>query len=493
VYRYEYNTGFYVQDDFKISQRLTLQYGLRYENSTIPQDKTGAYFTFDPATGSIVVPGDRGLQLVHPAFPKNINVITAAEAGFPSHLLKGNSGRFSPRLGFAYRPWSDARTVIRAGYGHFAIYSYGLNSGGPFALTETFVNQIAVGVPLLTLTNPFPGLGAPPAQSVSAIAAGLRDAAFDQWNISFEREVGFPTALRLSYIGSKSTFLPYSRQINRPPASTIPYAAARNPYPAFQSVTFTDNGGNATYHGLQIQATRRFRSGFSLDAALTYHKELTDTFNEGSYWDSALNNPFDRSADKGPASALPMPFEFNMNLLYKLPFGRGRRFLGRAPAVITHVVGGWDASAYFGAYSGRWWSAAYSGRDISNTNTFSGRPDRVCDGNLPSGQRTNGQWFDTSCFVVPPSGAGRFGNAGTNTIQGPSAWFYNMGVYKNFPIRERGNFQVGMSSVNLLNHPVWDLPRTDITASNVGTLAMQPSLMNFPNQRIIKLEGKLEF
>jgi len=87
----------------------------------------------------------------------------------------------------------------------------------------------------------------------------------------------------------------------------------------------------------------------------------------------------------------------------------------------------------------------------------------------------------------------RFGNAGVNTIQGPSAWFYDMGIYKNFPIRDRLNIRVGMTTINLLNHPVWDLPQTDISGSNVGTLASIPSLLNYPNKRIIKFQGRIEF
>lgn len=496
VYQYDYSTGFYFQDDFKLSPRITLNYGLRYDRSTVPKDKTGAYFTFGPNTGNIVVPSQNALQLVNPAFPSTIKIVTASQVGYPENLLKGNSGRLSPRLGLVFRPFNNATTVIRAGYGHFALYQYGLNTGGPFALTETFVNRITNGVPLVTLSNPFPSVGAPPAQSSSGINPNLRDISFQQWNLSMEREIGFSTALRLSYIGSKSTHLPYTREINRLPAGTVPYSPLRNPYPAFQSVTYTENGGNATYHGLQLQATRRFTQGLSVDAGFTYHKELTDAHNDGGYFQDQTfgsSDPFNRSRDKGLASGLPMPFQVSLNSLYELPFGHGRQFLRNTSGIINHILGGWDVSGYLASYSGRWWTAAYSGRDISNTNNFSGRPDRICDGNLSSSQRTSTRWFDNACYSVPPAGTGRFGNAGVNTIQGPGAWFFNMGTYKHFPIRENLTFRLGMAVINLLNHPVWDQPRTNISGSNVGTLGIIPSLMNFPNQRIIKLEAKLVF
>jgi len=136
-------------------------------------DKTGAYFNFDPATGNIVAPDDRALPLVSPAFPSAIKIVTASQTGFPTHFLKGNSGRLSPRIGIAYRPFNNASTVIRASFGDFSIYSFRLNTGGPFALTENFVNQMTNGVPLLTLSNPFPKVGAPPAQSSTGINPNL--------------------------------------------------------------------------------------------------------------------------------------------------------------------------------------------------------------------------------------------------------------------------------------------------------------------------------
>jgi hypothetical protein len=456
-------------------------------------DRSGAYFNFDPQTGSIVVPDQHALALVSPAFPSTIKIVTAKQAGYPDHLLAGNWGRLSPRLGVAFRPFNNATTVIRAGYGHFAVYSYDLNTGGPFALTETFTNQIVGSVPSITLSNPFPSVGAPPAQSSTGINVNLRDTAFDQWNLTVERQIGLRTALRLSYIGSKSTYLPYSREIDRPRASTTPYSPSRNPYPALQSVTYTDNGGSATYHGLQFQAQHPFANGLLVDAAFTYHKELTDTHTEGSYFDTGLNDPYNHSAEKGPATGLPMPFEFSMNYLYQLPIGQGRRFLSQTPVILDKVLGGWDVSGYLAAYSGRWWTPTYSGRDISNTNSFSGRPDRVCNGNLPSSKRTSAHWFDASCFVVPPAGIGRFGNSGVNIIQGPGAWFYDMGIYKSYRVRERLNLRVGISTINLFNHPVWDLPQMDISGSNVGTLTSIPTLLNYPNLRVIKFQGRIEF
>jgi len=495
VYERDYGLGSYIQDDFKLSSRLTLQYGLRYDKVTVPVDRSDAYFNFDPHTGSIVVSDQHALTLVSPAWPSTVNIVTAKQAGYPDHLLAGNWGRISPRLGLAFRPFNNAGTVIRAGYGHFADYSYerDLNTGGPFALTENFINQIAGGVPSITLSNPFPSVGTPPAQSATGINPNLRDAAFDQWNLTVERQIGLRTALRLSYIGSKSTFLPYAHEINRPRASTTPYDPSKNPYPNLESVSYTDNGGNATYHGLQIQAQHPFANGLLLDAAFTYQKELTDAHNEGGYFGVPIDNPYNLNAERGRADGMPMPFEFSMNYLYQLPIGHGRHFLGQTPVVLDKILGGWDLSGYFAAYSGRWWTPSYSGSDISNTNSFSGRPDQICNGNLPSSQRTALRWFNAACFVVPPAGIGRFGDSGVNIIQGPGAWFYDMGIYKNYQVHERLKLRIGMTTINLFNHPIWDMPQMNISGSNVGSLTSIPSLLNYPNLRVIKFQARLEF
>lgn len=493
--------GFYGQDDFKLSPRITLNFGLRYELYTVPVDINGGFFNFDPKTASIVVPSEQSLKLVNPAFPSSIPIITAAQAGFPHDLMAGFHAGWNPRAGIAFRPFGNASTVVRAGYGMFTVPATGggagtelgrLNTGGPFAVTETFVNTT---VPSFIFPRPFPsGPGAPPAQSVVAFNPDLIEASFQQWNVSVEREV-WATAIRISYIGGKSTHLPYRRDINKPLPSTIPFTTARRNYPAFQSVTYVDNGANSTYHALQIEGNRPLAKGLNMRIGWTYAKELSDIQDNGRGNNAGvgIENPYNRAAEKGPVNGLPMPHELVANFLYELPFGKGRSFLAHSPQPVNAILGGWTVSGMLARHSGRWFTPAFSGSDPSNTNTVGGRPDRIGNGNLPSSSRTFSRWFDVSAFSPPPANAGRFGNSAVGVIQGPPAFYFNSAVYKYVPLRERLQFRFGFTAINILNHPVWDAPQLNISGSNVGQLFSQPVLIDFPNKRIIRFDLMLDF
>jgi hypothetical protein len=169
--------SWFIQDDFKVAKSLTLSYGLRYEYDKPPVDAFDTIANFDPATGSIVVPNEKILrEYVNPLFPRAIPIVTASQAGYPERpLRRSDKNNFQPRFGFAWRPFGGTGTVVRGGYG---VYMDDLTAdlfaqmyGGPFRLTESFTNNIVNGVPDLTFTQPFPGVGATGALDMTASAS----------------------------------------------------------------------------------------------------------------------------------------------------------------------------------------------------------------------------------------------------------------------------------------------------------------------------------
>ena len=203
----------FIQDDFKMSKRLTLSFGLRYEYDKPPVDAFDAIANFDPATGAVVVPNEKVLrENVNPLFPSAIPIVTASQAGYPERALRRpDKNNFQPRFGFAWRPFGGAGSVIRGGYG---IYSDDLTAdlfsqmyGGPFRLTESFTNNIVNGAPDLTLTRPFLGQGATGAVDMTAIGTDLRNPFIQQWNLTIEKALAANMGLRLSYIGTRATQL----------------------------------------------------------------------------------------------------------------------------------------------------------------------------------------------------------------------------------------------------------------------------------------------
>jgi hypothetical protein len=474
--------GAFFQDEFKVNPKLTLNYGIRYALTTVATDKNGLFFNFDPKIGSIVVPDQQALAAVVPGWPTTVPVITAAEAGFPTDLRAGDHNNFYPRLGFAYRPFASNNTVIRAGYGIYAFpLSFGvLQTGGPFTLTETFNNSSSSnGTPAFAFPAPFPSTpGSVPTPSVTAIAENFRVPYTQQWNLTVEREIEQHTGLRISYVGTKDTQLGYRRNINKPLASTVPFSASRLPYPDLVNVISVENGGNGSYNALDASLTRQMSSGLQFKTGWTWAKGLSDVSmsrfeNETG---SLIENPYCRKCERGDGEYVPR-HKWVTEFVWDIPVGRGRKFLNTGTGAMNQIIGGWTVSGLIGVHSAPLFTPLFSGGDPSNTNTFGGRPDLLpgCDPNLSN--PTHAVWFNVSCFVVPPSNAGRFGNAGRGILKGPGATTMDMSLFKTFPINERLRLRLWTSFANLFNHPAWAPPQNNITAPNAGQIYSQTSTL----------------
>ena len=470
-----YHLSGFIQDDYKVSQSFTLNYGVRWDYNQPARDRRDIIFNVDPANGRLVVPNQTIIdRYVNPLFPKSIPIVTAAAAGFPDRSLRnGDLNNFQPRIGFAWRPFGGARTVIRGGYGFFnddftadifsALY------GGPFSLTESFVNTIANNTPALTLQRPFLGAGTTGNVDVTGLGLNLRNAYVQQWNFTLERDLGASIGLRLSYVGTKSTKLVYGRNVNMPAPSTAAFNQNRRPYPLFRNITMRENGGNQIYHALTTQLERKWTRGLSFMGAWTWAKNLTDIDEIGGVEaGTVIENAFNRSRERADAQYTPRQ-RLISTLIWELPVGRGKPLLNKSAAGL--IVGGWQLSASYIAQTGEFLTPSFAGADPSNTQTVGGIPDRIGNGNLPSGQRTIDRWFDVSAFAVPAANSGRFGTSGRGILSGPGRQIASAALFKSFPIRERAFFRVQISFTNLLNRANFEIPALNISApNNVGTI-----------------------
>jgi hypothetical protein len=471
--RFWFLSGFF-QDDWKVSSRLTLSLGLRYEYDSPPVDKFDTISNFDPKTGSIVVPNETVRKNnVNPLFPASIPIITAAQAGFPERSLReGDRNNFQPRFGFAYRPFGGNSTVVRGGYGIFnddlTADLFGQFYGGPFRVTESFTNSFTAGVPLLTFRRPFLGVGSTGAVTMTGIVPDLHNPFIEQWNLTVERELTGDTGVRISYIGTRATSLIYGRNINQPRASSTPFNQNRRPYPLFQNITIRENGGTQIYHALSVQVDRRFSRGLSFNAAWTWAKTLTDADEVGiTEGGPTLEDAYNRRRERADAQYSPR-HRLVTSLIWELPLGTGRRWMNHGgPA--DWVFGGWQTSAVFNSQTGEFMTPTFSGSDPSNTNTIGGIPDRIANGNLPDSQRTADRWFDASAFVAPA--AGRFGNSARNILLSPGRYALNLGVFKTFHPTEKTALRVQATFTNATNHPNYGYPNLGISApASVGII-----------------------
>ncbi|MCZ2078054.1 MAG: TonB-dependent receptor [Bryobacteraceae bacterium] len=466
---------FYAQDDFKVSPRVTLNYGLRYEYQTPWVEKFDRMFKFDPTRASLVTAGDTLPTDLVPAVAATLPIISAAEAGYPVRsLMKTDSNNITPRLGLAVRPFSDASTVVRLGWGLYSQMwpgSIGLgNTGGPWQSQEVFFIEgntpaIRFPNPFLT-TSEFAGL-----QSVRGLSPSFPTERTQQWSASFGRQI-WQTAVDIAYVGTSVKNIPYTEDLNLLAPSTIPYNSARRPYQLFNSVNFVQTGGSSIYHGLTVTANRRMGDGLWYNVNYTWAKALTDT-DLGNFAQGAQQNQYQRFLERADEQR-HRRHQLRFSYVYELPVGRGKPLGGNIPAVANWVIGNWNVSGITTFLTGQVLSPAFSGTDPANTNQYGGRPDRIRDGNFDSGQmrdriKSREPIFDSSAFVRPETGRGFYGNSARYILIGPGQMTWNTVLSKNFPIaEERARLQFRWEMFNALNRPNFYNPNTNLQSGAFG-------------------------
>jgi hypothetical protein len=475
----------YIQDEFRVTSRLTLTYGLRWDHFTAPYDKNDEYFNFDPQTGQIVVPNQKALDNVSSAWPSSvIPVVLASTVHYPSKLTNP-TGRFLPRFGFAYRPTGSGSFVIRGGYGIYSgmLRFAGLQTGGPFAVTQSFSNSLISngsggGTPQYSWPNPFPtGAGVSGASTGVSVNPNYRSEYTQTYNISVERQLISGLGLRLSYLGNKSTQMATQYDLNTPLVSSEPFSQSRRPYPSFQDITEITNGGNDRYNAFQAVLHHPLRAGMYAEIGYTVQKSVNDLGGPGNGFSreatpiATIDYAYDRSRDTGISTLWPRQ-DFLINYAWELPFGKGKRFLsdtnGRGEWLLARIFGGWSTTGIFNWHSGNYVTPYYTGSDPGNINQFTGRPNVVPGCKLyPGGPLgANNPLFNASCFTIPANGT--LGNAQIGSIETPGSWMFSLNPWKefHFPKWERGTLRLGANIYNLLNHPNYGPPSGNITDPN---------------------------
>jgi len=461
--------GLYIQDSFKMTDRLTLNYGLRWDYFPAAFYEDGLQLRWDPASNSIVIPQE-AMSRVSPLYPDTINLVTGEVLPTP------DKGNFRPRLGFAYR--LNDQTVIRGGYGAYTEqigYFDRLQGGGPFEIAETYTtNEIVNGEPLFAFPNPFPGdLGAAsiPSQSATGYPMETDNGTIHQFNLTVERQIG-DIGFRTSYIGSRSRGLNFPLSINKPEASDVPFSVDRRPYSEFTSVTYNLDTGKHNYDSFQFQVLKRagaftFSTHYTLQSSLSNfgNRENPYIYLSGIGTNSLSENDWDGMWNREQYDAR---HKFVINTSWDIPVGRGRTYMSDVPAAVDHVIGGWQLTTIHYFKSGQYFTPSFSGADPSNTNTVGGLPDRIADGNLPTDQRSIDGWFDVNAFQLPPSG--RYGNSGLNILEGPGIHVHHMNLTKRFTLTERFGMELAASISNLFNRPHFRYPRNVINASDPGVI-----------------------
>jgi hypothetical protein len=460
--------SFFVQDDWTISSRLTLNIGVRYMYQRPWRERNNTLSNFDFASGRLVIQSDSMPSQAQERLVAAYPIVLASQAGLPVEDLQADKNNFGPRLGFAYRPFANAKTVMRGGFGvyyNFLPVFIGFRQRGfnnpPFLLAETF--EAAPGyTPSITLASPFPGGGAiSPNPSVTAVQKDIRNSESYQWNFTLEREVRANLGVRASYVGNHSTHLPwYNYSLNFSRQQIPGSIQANRPYQPWSDILLLAGGGNSILHQLQLEAIQRYSKGLSFQIEYSWNRSLDDVPVVGG-----PQNPYDARADRGNSDQIRRHI-FSFAGSYDLPFGPGKPFLNSTNRIAKQLVGGWQVSGITYLRTGVPFSPSFNATQVG---WRGGRPDRVKDAPLYPENKTMDQWFNPAAFAVPAPFT--FGNAARNLLFTPGDIVVDASILKDFTLGEKAKTQLRAEFFNLPNHFNWGGPGSNINvASTVGRI-----------------------
>jgi hypothetical protein len=449
--------NFYVLDDYKVSKKLTLNLGLRYEYVPHAMEKYNAQANFNYDTGELDIVKGRNDPIpstFYPEIPVNRNA--------PRSLVPNNHLNFAPRFGFAYT--ATPKTVLRGGYGIFySSYEAGPlsipNPGNnpPFYVQSTYnassvvtpnpiVNQLSNGFPADALQNPN-------GFSLFSLDPHFRNPYVQQWNFTVQRELGWGAVWEVSYAGSKGTGLYEFRNLNQAVPSTDPNSDinARRPYPFIeQSLSLWCSCSSSTYHSLATKVEKRFSNGLSFLGAYTYSRSIDEQSNASLGF---VNGGGFRDArypqEEKAISDFNVPHRFVFSATYELPFGRGKAFASGVNKVGEQFIGGWELQTVTSVQAGTP-RTILANIGVSNSDGEN-RPDVVLGVSpYPTNQGPN-NWLNPDAWQTAVNGT--FGNTGRNTVQTAGVTSVDLSLFKNFAIVERLKMQFRAEAFNLPNHP----------------------------------------
>ncbi len=485
---------YYFQDVYKVTPRLTLNGGIRYEWQSPWAEAQDQMANYDPATDSLLLAG------------RGTNSAT---------LINGRWNDFGPRFGLAYQ--ITPKTVIRAGYGFF--YSPEndarediLTKNYPFATSNTYNNwpgfyegnygapylyQADIGIPRIT-TPPIPP-GASSIPTVNTILAGQVQNAYyenpniksgysQSYNLTLEREIGSSFTVSAAYVGSLSHDLGYKiGNINQVGS------ASNIVTPNLGQIQAYTSAGWGVFHSLQLKAEKRASRNLSFLAAYTYGHNIDNgpaPFDVGHVGNNTPEDPYDLHRETASADD-DVRHTFVFSGLYRLPFGRGQKFLSNWGTVEEFLLGGWQLNGIFIARTGIPYNVIWNSY---NTNCPGDRPDLVPGANIHT-PTVPGTFFNTMAFQAPAGSLGpmgdpcALGDAGRNLLYGSGFVNADTSIFKDFRVKESWKVETRLEAFNVSNSPHFDNPNSDFgNPSNIGQITG-----TYGNMRILQLAAKFIF
>jgi len=473
----------YVQDDWRASNKLTLNFGLRWDLFVPWVEVDDRQSNFDPATGRFVV-----------ASPDA--VINGQKVG--RYLQTYSKKDFGPRFGFAYDMTGDGKTVVRGGVGIFWNFTPGGTSSSK-AQNPPFLQSTALSTTFAPTLRVQDGLPAPPGVDPNRPASGSTRSAFDSnfrdahstnFNLNIQRQLGRNYMLEVAYVGSRGRDMLTKTNPNQaPPVLGRTNADIGRPFfqlsPALRDVGLVSSTGFLNYDGLLVKFQRRYANGFSFMNSYTYGQAIDlNSDNDGGV---TLTNVYDYGYNRGPAD-YDVKHTFVSNVVYGLPFAKENK-----------IVGGWQVAGILYARTGRALTITQA-QGVLSTGSNTGqqsanRPNRLKQ-EIANPDQNIDHWFDPTAFQSPADTTATFGDAGRNIARGPGYFNIDANIVKHTRFG-RFEHELRVEIFNVLNHPAFADPNTTFGSTAFGTitamLANPSCALCGTTERQIQLSMKLRF
>ena len=480
----------YLQDDWRVNDRLTLNAGLRYEYATPWTEANNVLSNFDPNTKTMIMAEDGSLQ--------------------DRSTLKPDRNNFGPRIGLAFTPID--RTVFRGGYGISYVHFH--RAGGANVLPingPQVVNAVVVQTPaqagFRTTEQGYPaGLTDPArfnplAANITYMPSDYRSTDVHSWFASVQREIWDGALIDLAYVGNRANgmllFANFNQAVPNNAAGSLSLQS-RRPIPEYADITYSFNGGKSRYHSFQTKFDWRIGANMTLMSSLT----LSQTKDNGAGSLESPNGNFpapqdfrNLDADYG-LSGYHQPYNSTTSFVIDLPFGSGRKYLSDANPVVDAILGGWQIAGINTVTPGEMVTLTYlplaaqqvSGiqQDFRGANNY--RPNVSGDPLVPEGERTISNWLSRTTVTVPTDLSQPFGNAPRNSVRGPLLWTVDLVASKRFQMPWRnGGLEFRAEAFNLLNRVNYRAPNGNRSAVAYGTIT------STYDPRIVQFGLKLSF
>ena len=439
----------FLQDNWRLSPKLTVTIGIRHELRLPWRDKRGFVTNFDPALGELSPP----LQ--------DLDLVEGETGRFEANVALvewSRIGAFLPRLGIAYRLAS--RTVLHTGYG---MYSNEPDTGMFYRLVENprpGAQLLAFNAPLesptLTLSNPFPlELQDSAVPNYFGLESPLPLALSHVWGISLQQELAGNLVLDAGYQGSRTAHRLETVSLNDASPGTGD-RQARRPYPHLQAIHIPMAAADAWYNSMQLRVEMKEREGVHLSGSFTWSSQIAS----GGGWEGSSVRRIFRSRNmplhlyRG-LTELHVRRRLVLTSSYEPPFGPGRSFFQNGLA--SSLLKGWAIQGIWSFQDGPWFTVFLPGDPLDTGSEFSQWPDRVRNPNLDPSERIPTRWFDTSAFTTPVPG--NYGNAGRATVEGPGLFNLDLSLRRGFEMGESQQLELRLEVFNATNHTNFVLQR----------------------------------